>query len=173
MLDWIYSKVAISIAVLVVVATIVGFFTLQRASIEKNELNSIADIIAFHVNLVSKKTDEFITNVTFDEGSSEVVKIPAMYKNNPYNLKIHPDQVVLSQSDETVTSTFISIIHCWNPKLLGQYSYYTNETIIQGIDMTHHELNFESGHDFVIHQKKLNINGSAAFRTFVYLAEDV
>ncbi|MEM3341569.1 MAG: hypothetical protein QW728_02650 [Thermoplasmata archaeon] len=173
MLDWIYSKVAISIAVLVVVATIVAFFTLQRNTIERTELNNIADIIAFNVNLVSKKTDEFITNVTFAEGSPQVVQLPGMYKNEPYNLKIQPDQVVISQGSEQVASSFTAIIHCWNPKLLGQYSYYTNETIIWGIDQTHNELSFKSGNDFLIHQKKLNINGSVVFRTFIYLASEV
>lgn len=173
MIDWIYSKVAISIAVLVILAVIVGFFSLQQNAIEKAELGNMAKIIAFNVNEVSKKTDDLRTNVTFDEGRENVtVKLPGLIRNEKYTLTMRPDNVFIQQGDYGVSADFIAIVHPWNPVKLGQYSYYTNETIIASLDQANNQLKFDSGHDFYIHQKKLNINGSAAFKTFIYLVDE-
>jgi hypothetical protein len=141
---------------------------LQRSAIQKTELNNIADIIAFNVNEASKKTDEFQTKITFVEGSKEFVQIPGLYKGNKYEVRIQPDQVVLSQDGDTVASTFVSVIHCYNWSILKPYDYYTNDTIIWQKDQVNNERVFESGHDFIIYQKKMNINGSAAFKTFIW-----
>ncbi|MEW5761111.1 MAG: hypothetical protein AB1779_10150 [Candidatus Thermoplasmatota archaeon] len=169
MFEWITSKVVMSIAAIILIISIAGFFQLQRSSYEVTEFNNTAIAIANIVDDVSNSPANLKQNVTFGYGGG--IKIMRNFRGNPYELEFLKDRIILRQGTTMVTKGFIKNVHLWKPetsKNISEANRSTKEELAK-LDSDNKNLKFKSGNDFVIEGKLINVSGNNEFHTFIYL----
>lgn len=155
-----------SIAVVIMVASVVGFFSIMKGQYDSRQLQDYADAMTKRVNEVSRLDIDTKSVIDFDENATGQ-NIKSTYRDRSYEVKITIDMVSLRQDTLMVTSHFSKHCHLFLPSDLS--SMYTNKTELSELDKGHLEINFVSGSDFIVEQKRLVVEGNSEYHTFVYL----
>lgn len=163
MLEFITSKIAMMIAAIIILTSVIGVYALQREQAKDLELQNIADKITGAIDNVNTIQGETKINVTFDRGEEGVYVKPLVNGKN-YEIMITNYKVIITQSSRRATSNFLGSIHLWAP-----LSYSYNLTQIKDNDKANRTLEFVSGDDFKIERKSMQINGENEYGTFVYI----
>lgn len=163
MLEFVTSKIAMMIAAIIILTSVIGVYALQREQAKDLELQNIADKITGAIDNVNTIQGETKIKVTFDRGKEGVYVKPLVNGKN-YEIMITKFKVIITQSSRRATSNFLDSIHLWTP-LSNSY----NLTQIKDNDKANRTLEFVSGDDFKIERKFMQINGENEYRTFVYI----
>ena len=170
MFDWLSSKVAMSVAALIIVASMVAFFSMQRESMHQLEFQNIADTIAKTVNDVSASTASFKKNITFNKDKSGARYIPATFYGKTYLIIFYLDSVDIKQGGLKARASFSKKVHLYNPSTLNN-SYLVSKSELRWRDSGNLTMTLTSGQsDICLEQKTLCVDGETEFHTFVYLA---
>ena len=70
MIDWISTKVAMTLAALLLLAGLVSFFLVQQNEARHDALQSIADRAAAYIDEVSRSPGEMATSISLGPGGS-------------------------------------------------------------------------------------------------------
>ena len=163
MLDFVTSKIAMMIAAIVILTSVIGIYALQREQTKDLELWNIADKIAGAIDNINNLQGETKVNVTFDIGKEGIYIEPTVNGKN-YEILISQYKVIITQEKRRSISNLVISMHLWAP-LSNAY----NLTQIEDIDEVNRTLEFVSGEDFKIERKLVEISGENEYRTFVYM----
>lgn len=163
MLDFVTSKIAMMIAAIIILTSVIGLYTLQREQAKDIELQNIADKIAEAIHNVNTIQGETKVNVTFNRGDDGVYVNPAV-NGKSYEILITSNKVIITQNDRRSISNFVVSVHLWVPI----FSAY-NQTQIEEIDEANTTLELQAGEDFIIERKSIEVSGEYEYMTFIYV----
>jgi hypothetical protein len=163
MLDVITSKIAMMIAAMIILATVIGIYQLQNEQGRELELRNIARQISDRIDYFNGLQGNMKTNITFDK-NEEGIYIKPTVKGEDYDIMIAQNIVIIEQEGFRVSHGFIQHVHHWKPE--GE-TY--NRSEIEEKDTESSSINLVSGEDFVIERKLAIIDDLGDYRTFVYI----
>ncbi len=163
MFDLLTSKLAMMIAAIVILTSVLGIFAYQREQAKDLELRNIADKISKAIDEYNTLLGESKVNVTFHREEDGIYVKPKVDGKN-YDILITKYKVIISQEARRFYSNFARPIHLWVPK-----SSAYNQTEIQECDSEFKILQLVSGPNFKIERKLLEISSEREYETFVYV----
>lgn len=163
MLDWLSSKMAMMVAALLIISSIIGFFAWQNKNTQELELQNIADQIANKINELNAIEGSTSIIVTFND-NIHGVHLNTVVDGEMYTINITQNLVIVSQHATLVVEKIIEPIHVWNP---DKDVYKSDE--MQENDTKSRSQKFSSGTDFMIERKMVTVSGMREYHTFVYL----
>lgn len=174
MIDWLYSKVTVVIVVLILIGFFVGFFEWHTTNVALSELQNVVDEVSSDINEINLFEAETSQTITFDR-YGEGVHLPTMINSRNYTLNITTDLVLGEWRGTMLASDLthpgspypnVSIIHLWKP----DYDIYTRAEI-NDLDDTNLYLKIDSGYDFKIDRKMIEVSSQLQYHTFIYNIE--
>ena len=163
MIELLTSKIAMMIAAVIILTSVLGIFSMQREDAKELELRNVADEILGVINNMNTITGETKETITFKEGEDGIFVKPNV-DGKTYEITITRFEVIIRQDGKTFLRNFVEDIHVWFPEKIA----YTS-TELQDLDKEHWILKLASGEDFVILRKMVEIGGEKGYMTFVYL----
>jgi hypothetical protein len=163
MLEFITSKIAMMMAAIIILTSVLAVFTMIREDAEdlklRNTADSISDTIS-NINSINGETKEIIT---FDKDMEGIYLEPEI-DGKEYEIKIYQNRVMVRQDDDIFIEKFVGKIHLWEPE---DTTYDQNE--IQDQDEENHKLSFLSHENLIIDRRLIELEGENGYMTFVYL----
>jgi hypothetical protein len=148
-----------------------GFFKWHNNSIALSELQSITDEIASKINELTSIEAETRLNITFDQ-YAEGLKLPATIKNNQYTINITENYIFGNWKGAQVASPLtiaiseisdLTLVHLWE----SEKTEYTREELREE-DKAMGFLLVDSGCDFQVEVKQVQVSGYFEHHTFIY-----
>ena len=170
MMDFIYSKLAILVAVCILISFFIMFFNWQETNVNIVELENVLDEISGQVNMVSLQDAGTSQNITFDK-YGEGVRLPSTIDGKAYQLTIYDNAVYADWEGAQFASQFTntagsSEIHFWKP---DSNSYLMSE--MEELDVSEYII-IPSGQDFIIERKLIEVSAHLEYQTFIYISEE-
>jgi len=162
MLDFITSKIAMMIAAVIILTSVLGIFAWQREDSKALELRNIADEISNSINEFNSISGETKVNVTFEK-SNEGIYLNPKVDGEDYEIIITQSEVIVRQNDRLFLRNFISSVHIWEPN-----SEFYDKDEIKDNDSKSPQQELRSGEDFQIYRKLVNSGEGKQYMTFVY-----
>lgn len=163
MLEFLTSKIAMMMAAMIILISVMGIFTMIREDAEDLELRDVTDSISQSINDINSINGDTKELLTFQKGKDGIYLRPEI-GGKDYEIILTQKKVMVRQDEEVFIEEFITSIHLWEP-----VNNVYNMTEIQDMDAGNPQLNFMSGEDFVIERKLINLQGENGYMTFVYL----
>ncbi|MFA5772726.1 MAG: hypothetical protein WC974_08370 [Thermoplasmata archaeon] len=170
MLDWFSSKIAMIIAISILIISVVGFFNNENANLNQIELKNVADEISTAISNMANTKAETQLRVTFNKSANGTYMNPTV-QGEAYCINLTQDLVVLRCKGFVITSKIASPIHLWNASISDSSKNFSSSEV-QKYDSAHPSKQFLSGTDFVILNRLINIDGKDVYFTFVYLGNE-
>lgn len=164
MLDWLTSKLAMMIAALLLLASVLGFFAAQLDGIDAIKLQDVSKSIADSIDSVSSSSGSIVINVNYNTTGAGL-HLPPTIRGEPYDIEITQDLVMVSLGGTNRVNEFFNSVHIWNPLDYTQLNQ-TELDYYDALSRTTDE--FMSGNDFVIEGRTIDVNGTLEYHTFVY-----
>ncbi len=169
MMDFIYSKLAILVAVCILISFFIMFFNWQETNVNIMELENVLDEISGQISMVSLQDAGTSQNITFEK-YGEGVRLPSTIDGRGYQLTIYDNAVYAEWEGGQFVSQFSpsvgsSEIHFWRPDL---DTYLRSE--IEELDVSENIM-IPSGQDFIIERKLIEVNAHLEYQTFIYINE--
>lgn len=171
MIDWLYSKITVVVVVFIMIAFFMGFFKWHNTNIAITELQNVSDEVASNINELTGIEAETNVTITFND-YGQGVRLPTIINNDNYTLNITQDLIFANWKGATVSSRLTHprneiitypIVHLWEPTK-GNYSL----SEINHLDDFNQFSIIDSGNDFIIERKQIEINAFYQYHTFVY-----
>ena len=171
MMDWLYSKITVIVVVFILIAFFAAFFLWNTEDIALTEVQNTADEIASRVNEIGAISGSTNITISFDQYRQGAVYIPPTINDQAYTITIMPDQVILDYQGAMITSVLThprlpdNNIHFWEST---QYQYTTSA--MEDLDISNPDITIESGNDFILERKMVEVSAHYEHHTFVFLA---
>ncbi len=165
MLEFITSKIAMMMAAIIILTSVLAVFTLIREDANDIQLRNYADTISDIINDINSINGETKEIITFQKGGEGIYLEPEI-DGKGYEIKIYQNRVLVRQEDASFIERFIGQVHLWEPE---RTAYDLNE--IQDRDRENHQLKFISGKDLIIDRRLMEKEGENGYMTFVYLID--
>ena len=162
MIDWISSKVAMSLAALILLAGVVSFFLAQQEEARHDALHSIANQAASYIDEISRSPGEIAARISVGPGGT--LELPALAAGQAYALTVYRSYVVAGYDGKRAFAVLTTSIHMWQPRA---GSYTASE--VAEFDTLHPSLALESEGSAIVSRRSLVIDGSPTLETFVFL----
>ena len=162
MIDWISTKVAMTLAALVLLAGVVAFFLGQQQEARHDALQSIADRTAGILDEVSRIRGEM--NITLSLGPGGTQELPQQAGGERYSLALYPSYVAAGFDGERAFAVLRTPVHLWEPRA-GTYTAAS----VADLDTRHPSLMISVGGSVVVSRRSLTVDGSPSLETFVFL----
>jgi hypothetical protein len=163
--DFITSKLAMMIAAIIILTSVLGIFSMQREDAKDLELRNIVEEISQTINNLNTVSGETKETMTFRTGEQGIYLTPNV-DGKPYEIVITQYEVIVKQEGKIFLRDFVMSIHLWEPE-----NIMYNLSLLQNRDEENSQLEFVSGEDFVIHRKLMEMDGEKGYMTFVYLLQ--
>jgi hypothetical protein len=151
------------IAAIVVLTSVLGVYAIQREQVKDIKLRNIADEISGIINDINSLSGETKINVTSEEGRGGIY-IEPFIDGKGYEILITQYRVVTTQGNRRYSSNFIEPVHLWVP-VWNTYNW----TQIDEIDSSNNTLELNSGDEFIIERKLIDLKGERVYMTFVHV----
>ena len=161
MIDWISTKVAMSLAALLLLAGSVSFFLAQQNQARNDALQSIADRAAAYFDEVSRSPGETATSISLGPGGT--LDLPGLAAGEVYSLTLYRQYVVAARGGERAFAILETPIHMWQPRARN---YTASE--VADLDTLHPSLTLESGGTVIVSRRSLTIDGIPTLETFAF-----
>jgi hypothetical protein len=161
-IDWLSTKVAMSLAALILLAGVVAFFLAAQQEARHDALQSIADRAAGILDEVSRTKGEM--NITISVGPGGTQELPGQAGGEPYSLTLYPSYVVAGFDGERAFAVLHTPVHLWEPRA-GAYT----AARVADLDTRHPSLSIGSGGTVVVVRRYLMLDGSPTLETFAFL----
>ena len=162
MLDWVMSKIAMSVAAVILILLGVGYIESQRESLERVELQNTARGLADLVNELAG-TNSNITIIVSPGGDQSSGHLPATIAGEAYAITIMPQLVAIGKDGVRRTAEFSEIVHPWHPSA----TVFTDEALDQQ-DTAATPLELKSGTKIYIKRQMITVDGEHQWHTFIY-----
>ncbi len=165
MIDWLVPKVAMTLAALLMLAGVVGFFTAQGERAVQEALEAIAVAVAAYVDEVSRSTGELAASLSVGPPPPEApegLALPARAAGKPYVLVLHPSHVAVTAGGRRAMAGFDATVHLWLPEARA-YSMAGMEAA----DASHTSLPLGGGW-VALTRQRIEVGGERVLGTFVF-----
>ena len=166
MLDWLSSKVAMTLAALLMLAGVAGFFLAQRDRAVQDTLDTISREAAAFIDGVSRCPCEIATSISLGpppSGAAEGLELPALAAGQTYSLVLYPSYVVADGGGSRAVAVLRTLVHLWNP----DGGPFTLDDVAEQ-DRRNPSLAFGGG-TLALRRQPLPTGGSPALGTFAFL----
>ncbi len=165
MLDWVLSKVAMSVAAILLIVVGAGYLDLWEESSRTDELTRVAEEIADIVNELQGVNGRVRLRIGPRSGS--VGNIPASIDQRSYTITIGHELVMVTQEDRSASAQFHERVQPWSP----ESDAYTSDEFDES-DTDAALLRVDSGTELVVERRLLTVDGTYQWHTFIYAAEE-
>lgn len=162
MLDWLASKVAMTVAAMVLLASAAGFFAWQHAETARRSLDGTAENIARFLDTVSSLHGEASFTISFAPGASFVLSGGA----GGYEVEIHRRDVLVMRGGTVAFAPLGFPVHLFRP---DRPSYAGTE--IAALDAAHAGIRLPTDRSLEVLRLAIAIDGQEMFATFVALPQ--
>jgi type II secretory pathway pseudopilin PulG len=166
MLEWITSKVVVSIAALLVLTSVSGFFLTQREGWKENEVLQVSKEISKLVNQVSMINAEATVIVNFGDSTSGF-NLPSTIDGEAYTVQLDRTSAKCTLRDLEGRSYFYTAVHLFPPSEVN----LTNRTQLRSFDLDHQNLKVHSTGNLFLLRAKTVTDGIVNFETFIFAGE--
>jgi len=163
MIDTLFSKIGLTVAVIVIVGALVALFSLQKEGFRLDEIEATADSVQMRVDELSSLNAE--TTVPVYHGGEQAdgaVVLPRDIFGDPYRMDLFPTAVLIDQRGMLGRATFQHTVHLFHP---GDATDFT-QTDLSFLDGVFGKLSVTVDQDLVLDRRYY---GSAGYQTFLYL----
>jgi len=165
-LDWLSSKVAMTLAALLLLAGVVGFFLAQRDRAVHDALQDIADRAAAYIDTLSESAGELATSISvgsaMDPGAVAGMELPALAAGEPYSLTLYHAYIVAGTDGDRAFAVLRTPIHFFEPEARP----FTSEEVAD-LDVVHPSAILGHGGFAVLSRRYITVDGTARLETFV------
>jgi len=168
MLEFITSKVVSAVAVIILTASVLGFFAIERGALEEQQFQQMCRSLGNAMDSCSSVSAEMRLNVTFN-GDRAGLRLDSSFRSKAYEIEVRTGQVIFRQEGLTAVRVLVRSVHPWDPALLGNGTAYASPGGIAGLDTEHKVFKVTSGKDFMLESKMVVVSGTPAYHTFVHL----
>jgi hypothetical protein len=166
MLEWITSKVVVSIAALLILVSVGGFFVTEREGWKDAQATNISKEIAKLVNQVSTLNSNLTTVIHFGDGDSGI-NLPSNVDGASYVIKFDRTTVRCELNGRSSRSDFYTGVHLYSPSDID----LKNLTQKREHDLDHQTMITHSAGKIVLMRAKAATSGAAEFETFVFIGD--
>ena len=185
MLDWLPSKVTVTLVALSLLGLFAAFFQAHQANLDRDHLEGVASTIASKIQYIDSMQGNTSLRITFKEGySANETYIPATIGGDKYHIYLFSKNFTTNtgsmkvqlETNRLLANRPISHqVHLWNPGNMMAASPTDLKMIDTYVTMDWHGdnlpgLDFISGDDFNISRRYIS---GAGFQTFIYLDREV
>ena len=169
-IDWVTSKIAMSVAALVIIGAVVSYFTVSiNTNDQYDYLESIASTIAGGVNSAIDHQSEIMVNITSHPDIEPGRYIPETIDGDPYTIVLFNNFVSIEYQNYRVTADFIGHVHLGSWKNSDALkSRMVSEEFIEEYDHNHRIMTIPSGDTIHIEKIRLSVDGRDEYHVFVY-----
>jgi hypothetical protein len=168
MIEFVSSKVVGAVAAMVLLGSILGFFSIQRSSAEEQQFRAMCDSLARTIDGVSSLNAATEVDVAFGRNGSGL-GLDFSFRNRGYDIEIRAGQVLFRQGGLAAVSPLTRAVHPWDPKLLGNgTALYVPEGGLEERDRESPVLRSPSGRDLVVESRLVYVAGEPRYETFVH-----
>jgi hypothetical protein len=162
LIEWLSSKVAVGVAVLVLTASVVGFFAYERSAQFERDVGGCARSLARYIESFSALAGEASATVTVGEGGN--LELPAAIQGKAVTMNVSGEMVIARCGGSVATERLASRPHLWHP---SNASYDSTE--MSGLDGGNRWTGERgAGASLVLERKFLTVSGQHALHTFCY-----
>lgn len=167
MIEWLSTKVAVGVAVLVVTASVVGYFAYQRSLSQDSEVADAAEALARYVETFAALGGEVRTTVSVGEGGNYA--LPAAIGGEAVQFNISRSLVVVTRGGLTAAEPHsVPQIHIWQFQ-----NHSINSSEMAALDLAHPWTGAVSGGGvFVLERREVRVSGDDQLLTFCYVVDD-
>lgn len=164
-MEWLSSKVAVAVAVLVITASVLGYFAFQRSDSHEGEVAEAARSMARYVEAFSSLTGEVRSNVTVGGGGN--LELPSSINGNSVCVNMTRSYVIVACGGYSASEKHSAAsVHLWQP---GNGSYNTSSIAL--LDAENRWTGEVDGQgEFVLERKEIRVSGVWELHTFCYVA---
>jgi hypothetical protein len=165
MLDWLSSKVAMTLAALLMLAGVTGFFLAQEERVVQDALDGVAANAAAYIDEVSLSLGEMTTSLSIGPPPREIpegLELPSMAAGERYSLVLHASYVLIEGGGHRAMAGLHRPVHLWRP---DERPYAASE--VAALDSGHPNLTIGGG-ALGLTRLRLEIGGSASLETFLF-----
>lgn len=165
MIDWLTSKVAMTLAALLMLAGVVGFFTAQREHAVQDALEAIARAAAAVIDEVSRSTGDVTTSLSVGPPPPEApdgLALPSMAAGGPYSITLHATHVAVESGDRRAMAGLREPVHLWRP-VGGSYT----AGAMAAMDSSHPALTIGGGW-VTLARLDVAVDGETSLETFLF-----
>lgn len=138
-MEWVTSKVVVSIAALVILASVGGFLALQREAWKDEGLSQAAGAIASAINDVSSINSEASVTISFEDGGGGL-HVSGRIDGERYTVEITRDRVRCSLDDKARWKDLYGLVHLFHPSAAN----LTNASEVRALDDGHQKMSMRS-----------------------------
>ncbi|MFH0816033.1 MAG: hypothetical protein V1934_04375 [Methanobacteriota archaeon] len=166
-MEWLSSKVAMAVAVLVITGSVLGYYAYQRSSSYEGEVAEVARSMARWIESFSAANGEIRSNITFDGWGN--LKLPESINGNPVSVNLSRNNVIVTCGKYVVLEEHtVPTIHLWEPQNRSM-----NTSAIALMDIVNPWTgNVSSPGKLVLERHSIIVSGAEQLFTFCYRAED-
>jgi len=171
MLEFLASKVAMMMAMVVMVSVISSVFTMERDVLRGEELQHVADDIASAIEAMTTRGAEGTARLTFsDSGADDGAgsrSVPMAVAGGSYSITISQTQVLVSQRGMLRTSDFRGRAHLFDPDASGAGDRVVSQSELAELDEAAGPLVLTSGQGLALRNVLFKSDGNDVMLTFV------
>jgi hypothetical protein len=167
MLELVSSKVVSAVAVLVLAGSILGFFAIERGSMEDAHFRDMCGSLGDAMDAISTVDSGMVLNVTFGDGKPGL-RLDPSFRGDRYDIELRPGQVIFRQKGLIAVRSFVQAVHLADPLLVWNGTLYVSSAGMAKLDSDHGVLRLGSGEDFVAERMMLVVSGTPGYYTFVH-----
>jgi hypothetical protein len=162
MLEWLTSKVVVSVAALLILVSVGGFFAIQQESMKGSELKNVSNNLAKAINQVSTINSEANLVISFDnEGKG--AHLPSSINGERYSVELQRNFIICKMGDKTASSELFSNVHLFAPTGTD----LSNTTLLRQKDLDHQSLKIHSSGEILILREQTGPQNAMVFETFI------
>jgi hypothetical protein len=162
MLEWITSKVVVSIAALLMLVSVGGFFTIQQDGMKGSELKNVSDNLAKAINQVSTLNSEATLVISFDnEGKG--AHLPSSINGERYSVEMQRDLILCKMGGKEAATELLTNVHLFDPTGID----LTNKTMLRQKDILHQSIKISSIGEILVLRERTGSQDAQAFETFI------
>jgi len=162
MLEWITSKVVVSIAALLMLVSVGGFFAVQQDGMKSSELKNASDNLAKAINQMSTMNSESNLVISF-ANDGKGAHLPSSLNGERYSIELQRDFIFCKMAGKTVTSELYTNVHLFDPTSID----LSNTTLVRQKDLSHQSVKFSSVGEILILRERAGPPGAQGFETFI------
>lgn len=173
MLEFLASKVAMMMAMVVMVSVISSVFTIEKDAFRGGELQHAADDIAGAIEAMTMRGAEGTSMISFSDGEEGGSgqggggrSVPMAVAGGTYSISISRVQVVVSQRGMTRAADFRGTVHIFDPNAIGDHGALTLAEM-DGLDDAAGPLVLTSGQDLALRNTPVKLDGNDVMLTFI------
>jgi len=171
MLEFLASKVAMMMAMVVMVSVVSSVFAIERDVLRGGELQHVADDIASAIEAMTMRGAEGTSRMTFSESDADEGaagrSVPMAVAGGTYTITISQTQVQVSQRGMLRVSDFRGRAHLFDPDAAAEGDRVMSQGELGALDEAAGPLALTSGQDLALRNIQFRLNGNDVMLTFV------